>query len=80
VLAPSPVFPAGIPSKHVFHGNRRSPAVNLMASDVDEQTAMSLTGHKDTKTFREYRVLVEEAKRAAIAKRDATLKKAVVRK
>lgn len=68
---------AGIPGKHLFHGNRRSQAVNLMASDVDEQTAMSLTGHKDTKTFREYRVLVEEAKRAAIAKRDATLKNAV---
>ena len=44
-----------------------------MASGVDEQTAMSLTGHKDTNTFRNYRVLVEEVKRAAIKKRDSIL-------
>jgi len=57
--------------KHLFHGNRRSQAVNLMAAGVDEQTAMAITGHKDSDTFRGYRVLVEEAKRAAIAKRDS---------
>lgn len=34
---------------------------------------MSLTGHKNTDTFRNYRVLVEEAKRAAIKQRDAAL-------
>ena len=56
---------------HLFHGNRRSQAVNLMAAGVDEQIAMDITGHKDTQTFRGYRVLVEHAKRAAIAKRDA---------
>jgi integrase len=59
--------------KHLFHGNRRSQAVNLMAAGVDEQTAMAITGHKDSETFRGYRVLVEEAKRAAIAKRDSVL-------
>jgi integrase len=59
--------------KHLFHGNRRSQAVNLMAAGVDEQTAMAITGHKDSDTFRGYRVLVEEAKRAAIAKRDSVL-------
>jgi integrase len=59
--------------KHLFHGNRRSQAVNLMTAGVDEQTAMELTGHKDSETFRGYRVLVEEAKRAAIAKRDSVL-------
>jgi integrase len=57
--------------KHLFHGNRRSQAVNLMTAGVDEQTAMAITGHKDSDTFRGYRVLVEEAKRAAIAKRDS---------
>jgi integrase len=60
--------------EHLFHGNRRSQAVNLMAAGIDEQTAMSLTGHKDANTFRSYRVLVEEAKRAAIKQRDAALK------
>ena len=59
--------------KHLFHGNRRSQAVNLMTAGVDEQTAMEITGHKDSETFRGYRVLVEEAKRAAIAKRDSVL-------
>ena len=59
--------------KHLFHGNRRSQAVNLMTAGVDEQTAMEITGHKDSQTFRGYRVLVEEAKRAAIAKRDSMM-------
>jgi integrase len=59
--------------KHLFHGNRRSQAVNLMTAGVDEQTAMALTGHKDSATFRGYRVLVEEVKRAAIAKRDSMM-------
>jgi hypothetical protein len=58
--------------KHLFHGNRRSQAVNLMTG-VDEQTAMEITGHKDSETFRGYRVLVEEAKRAAMAKRDSMM-------
>ena len=40
---------------------------------VKGSTAMSLTGHKNTDTFRNYRVLVEEAKRAAIKQRDAAL-------
>jgi len=57
--------------KHLFHGNRRSQAVNLMTAGVDEQTAMAITGHKDSETFRGYRILIEEAKRAAIAKRDS---------
>jgi hypothetical protein len=56
--------------KHRFHGNRRSQVVNLMTAGVDEQTAM---GRKDSETFRGYRVLVEEAKRAAIVKRDAMM-------
>jgi integrase len=59
--------------KHLFHGNRRSQAINLMTAGVDEQTAMEITGHKDSETFRGYRVLVEEAKRAAIAKRDSMM-------
>ena len=58
--------------KHLFHGNRRSQAVNLMTAGVDEQT-MALTGHKDSTTFRGYRVLVEEVKRAPIAKRDSMM-------
>ena len=53
--------------------NRKSQAVNLMTAGVDEQTAMAITGHKDSDTFRSYRVLVEEAKRAAIAKRDSMM-------
>jgi len=53
---------------HRWHGNRRSLAVNLVASGVDEQTAMSLTGHKDRATFRGYNVLVRAAKQAAAAK------------
>jgi integrase len=64
---------AGLGEHHLFHGNRRSQAVNLMTAGVDEQTAMAITGHKDTETFRSYRVLVEEAKRAAITKRDSVL-------
>jgi len=64
---------SGLEGKHLFHGNRRSQAVNLMAAGVDKQTAMELTGHKDGQTFDGYRVLVEEAKRAAIAKRDAAM-------
>ena len=44
--------------------------VNLMTAGVDEQTAI---GRKDSETFRGYRVLVEEAKRAAIVKRDAMM-------
>jgi integrase len=66
---------AGIGGKHLFHGNRRSQVMNLMASDVDEQVAMSITGHNDTNTFRGYRVLLEEAKRAAIAQRDKARRK-----
>ena len=66
---------AGIEGKHLFHGNRRSQVMNLMASDVDEQVAMSITGHNDTNTFRGYRVLLEEAKRAAIAQRDKARRK-----
>ena len=64
---------SGIKGHHVFHGNRRSQAVNLMTAGVDEQTAMEITGHKDSQTFRGYRVLIEEAKRAAIAKRDSVV-------
>ena len=59
--------------KHPFHLNRRSQAVNLMKAGVDEQTAMGITGHKDSETFRGYRVMVEEAKRAGIAKRDSMM-------
>jgi hypothetical protein len=44
-----------------------------MTAEVDEQTAMAITGHKYSDTFRGYRVLIEEAKRAAIAKRDSVL-------
>ena len=53
---------------HLWHGNRRSQAVNLMASGVDEQLAMELTGHRDRDTFRRYRQLVREAKLAAAQK------------
>lgn len=59
--------------KHLFHGNRRSQAVNLITAGVNEQTAMAITGHKDIETFRGYNVLVEEAKRAAIVKRDSMM-------
>jgi hypothetical protein len=50
-----------------------------MTAGVDEQTAMEITGHKDTETFRGYRVLVEEAKRAAIAKRDSMMSCAAIK-
>ena len=59
--------------KHLFHGNRRSQAVNLITAGVNEQTAMAITGYKDIETLRGYNVLVEEAKRAAIAKRDSMM-------
>jgi integrase len=59
---------AGVQGKHLWHGNRRSAAVNLMAAGVDEQTAMSITGHKDVATFRKYRQLLDAAKLAAAVK------------
>ncbi len=58
---------AGLPG-HLWHGNRRSAAVNLTAAGVNEQTAMSLTGHKDRSTFRGYNVLARATKQAAAAK------------
>ena len=47
---------------HRWHGNRRSLAMNLIKSGADEQTAMTITGHKDGATFRGYRVLLRRNK------------------
>ena len=44
---------------HVFHGNRRSMATNLLEAGIDEQSAQQITGHIDRDMLRRYRQLRE---------------------
>jgi len=60
--------------RKLFHGLRRSAAVNLMAAGVDSQTARKITGHKDAATFEQYRVLVDSALQEAGRKLERHLK------
>ncbi|MGH9857394.1 MAG: tyrosine-type recombinase/integrase, partial [Acidobacteriota bacterium] len=58
----------------VPHDFRRSAAMTLIRSGIDEQTAMDLLGHKTPSIFRRYRIVTDQEKFDAVKRLDRARK------
>ena len=52
----------------IFHDLRRSAVRNLVAAGVDQAVAMRVTGHQTISVFQRYRIVSDDAVRAALGK------------
>ena len=59
-------IPYGRTTGKVFHDTRHTAKTNLTEADIPDEIAMTITGHKDVKTFRGYHVVRKSAQQRAL--------------